>query len=712
MSNLVGFTRNGSIGVITIHNPPVNALSPGVPEGIAAAVLDNQDNEEIEAFVLIGEGRTFIAGADIREFDKITSGKSREDKGLHPVLNILESSSKPIVAAIHGTAFGGGLEVAQACHYRVALRSSQVGQPEVKLGIIPGAAGTQRLPRLAGVEKAAEMCAFGNPVGATEALECDIVDKIVDGVTQEELQVNAVAFAHQVAASGGPHPRASEKIDKLGDEAANSKIFSALRMQVRKKCHGYMAPLKNIDAVEAATKLPFKEGLVREAEIFEECLFSDQSKALIHAFFGEREVRKIPDVPRDTPTIEIQNAGVIGAGTMGSGIAMTYVNAGIPVRLCEVNQERLDQGMAAIRKNYQRSINRGRFTQEYVESRLRLIKPQLSYAGFEEVDIIVEAVFESMALKKEIFGEIDRVAKPHAILASNTSTLSIDEIASVTSRPASVIGNHFFSPANVMRLLEIVRGEQTSKETIASCMALARRLRKVGVLVGNCFGFVGNRMFHSYTREAQFLAEEGTPVSLIDKTLYDFGWAMGPFAVLDLAGLDVGYRIRKELPPGLLPKEGRQAYLSDRLYGLGRYGQKTGSGYYKYDENLKQLEDTEVVNLAAAIAAEYGIEQHTATQEEIIDRTLLTLANSGSQILEENVALRPVDIDMIYLNGYGFPAFRGGPMWYADSIGLDKVYERILEFEKRDPIWWKPSALLSQLATQGKTFSQWSKERG
>jgi 3-hydroxyacyl-CoA dehydrogenase len=711
VSNLVGFTRTGSIGIITIHNPPVNALSPGVPEGIAAAVLDNQDNEEVEAFVLIGGGRTFIAGADIREFGKITSEKSHEDKGLHPILDTLESSPKPIIAALHGTAFGGGLEIAQACHYRVTLRSGQVGQPEVKLGIIPGAAGTQRLPRLAGVEKAAEMCAFGNPIGAVEALECGIVDQIVDGVTQEELQVGAVDFARQVIASGGPHPKTSEKTDKLGDEATNSKIFSTLRMQVQKKRRGYMAPLKNIDAIEAATKLPFKEGVAREAEIFKGCLFSDQSKALIHAFFGEREVRKIPDVPKDTPTIEIQHAGIIGAGTMGSGIAMAYVNAGIPVRLREVDQERLNQGMATIRKNYQRSVDHGRLTQEYVESRLELINPQLDYVGFEEVDIIVEAVFESMALKKEIFGEIDKIAKPHAILASNTSTLSIDEIASVTSRPTSVIGNHFFSPANVMRLLEIVRGEQTSKEVIASCMALARRLRKVGVLVGNCFGFVGNRMFHPYVREAQFLAEEGTPVSLIDKTLYDFGWAMGPFAVVDLAGLDVGYRIRKELPPDLLPKEGRQAYLSDRLYGLGRYGQKTGSGYYKYDENLKQFEDAEVAKLAAAIAVEYGIEQRTATQKEIIDRTLFTLVNSGSQILEENVALRPVDIDMIYLNGYGFPSFRGGPMWYADSIGLAKVYERILEFEKRDPIWWKPSALLSQLATQGKTFSQWSKER-
>lgn len=711
MSELIDFSREESIGVITIQNPPVNALSPGVPDGIIAAVRDNQDNDEIEAFVLIGSGRTFIAGADIHEFGKFTSGEKRRNGGLHPVLDTLENSLKPVVAALHGTAFGGGLEVAQACHYRVALGSGQVGQPEVKLGIIPGAAGTQRLPRLAGVKKAAEMCAFGDPISAADALEHGIVDRIVDGSTQEELRVGAIAFAREVAGNGGPHPRASESANKLGNETTNAQIFSALREQIKKKRRGYFAPLKSVDAVEAATKLPFKEGVKREAEIFKECLFSNQSKALIHAFFGERQVRKIPDIPKGTPSVDIQQAGIVGAGTMGGGIAMAYANVGIPVRLREVNQEGLDRGMATIRKNYQRSVSRGRFTQEFVDNCLTLITPQLDYAGFEGVDIVVEAVFEGMALKKEIFREIDKVAKPDAILASNTSTLSIDEIASATSRPASVIGNHFFSPANIMRLLEIVRGEKTSKEVIASCMGLARRLRKIGVLVGNCFGFVGNRMFHSYMREAQFLAEEGAPISLIDKTLYDFGWAMGPLAVGDLAGLDVGYRVRKELPPGFLPAGARQAHLSDRLCELGRYGQKTGAGYYKYGENRDRLEDGEVAKLVAALAAEHCIEQREITQEEILDRTLFALANTGAQILDEGMALRPVDIDIIYLNGYGFPPFRGGPMWYADSVGLDKVRERILEFGKRDPVWWKPAPLLTELASQGKTFSQWNKER-
>ena len=712
MSELVDFSRDGSIGVIAIQNPPVNALSPGVPEGITAAVRDHQDDAGIEAFVLIGSGRTFIAGADIREFGKVTSGEKRGGGGLHPVLDTIEGSSKPVVAALHGTALGGGLEVAQACHYRVAIESAKVGQPEVKLGIIPGAGGTQRLPRLAGVEKAAEMCAFGDPITARDALDHGIVDRIVDGETQEQLRAGTVAFAREVVGRGGPHPKASEKTDKLGDETTNAPILAALREQLRKKRRGYMAPLKNVDAVEAATKLPFDEGLRREAEIFKECLFSDQSKALIHSFFGEREVRKIPDVPKDTPTTHIQEAAIVGAGTMGGGITMTYVNAGIPVRLREAGQEALDRGMATIRKNYRRSVERGRFTQEFVDQRLALITPQLDYAGFEEADIVVEAVFEGMALKKQIFGEIDKVAKPGAILASNTSTLSIDEIASATSRPESVIGNHFFSPANVMRLLEIVRGEKTSTEVIASCMALARRLRKVGVLVGNCFGFVGNRMFHVYTREAQFLVEEGAPVSLVDKTLYDFGWAMGPLAVGDLAGLDVGYRIRKELPPDYLPPGARRAHLSDRLCELGRYGQKTGAGYYKYGENRERLEDSEVDKLVAQVAAEHGIEQREISEQEILDRTLFALANTGAQILDEGMALRPVDIDVIYQNGYGFPPFRGGPMWFADKVGLDKVYARVLEFEKRDPVWWKPAPLLAKLVSEGKTFAQWSKERG
>ena len=708
MSDLILFTRDGSVGVITVNNPPVNALSPGVPEGIQEAIRGNQDDEAIDAFVLIGGGRTFIAGADIKEFGKITSGRKERGDGLHPLLGVIEGCPKPVVAALHGTALGGGLEVAQACHYRVAIASAKIGQPEVKLGIIPGAAGTQRLPRLAGVAKAAEMCALGDPVAAN--IEDGIIDRIVEGKTQADLLAGAVAFAREAGAQPGPPPRASERTDRLGDEATNAPIFAAIRETVRKKRRGMMAPLKAIEAVEAATKLPFDEGVKREAELFTECLYSDQSKGLIHAFFGEREVRKIPGIPKDAPIFEISKAGIVGAGTMGGGIAMAYLNAGIPVILREATQEALDRGLATIRKNYERSVKRGRFTSEYVEQRLAMLQPRLTLDGFEEADIVVEAIFENMQPKKDVFAELDKIAKPDAILASNTSTLNIDEIAAVTSRPGQVIGHHFFSPANVMRLLEIVRGKATSDKVIASSMALAKRLRKVGVLVGNCFGFVGNSMFHAYGREAQFLAEEGAPIAAIDEALYDFGMAMGPLATGDLAGLDVGWRIRKENPQAY-PAGARRPLLSDRLCELGRYGQKTGAGYYRYGDNRERLDDPEVTKMIREITGEAGIQQREISREEIIERTIYALVNVGAKRLEEGMALRPVDIDIIYLNGYGFPAYRGGPMWYADTIGLDKVCSRVSEFHVQHGPWWEPSPLLKQLAAEGKTFSRWAAER-
>ena len=708
MSDLVLFTRDGSVGVITVNNPPVNALSPGVPEGIKDAILGGQGDDEIHAFVLIGGGRTFIAGADIKEFGKITSGQKERGEGLHPLLGVLEGSLKPVVAAIHGTAFGGGLEVAQACHYRVAVASAKIGQPEVKLGIIPGAGGTQRLPRLAGVAKAAEMCALGDPVAVN--VEDGIIDRIVEGDTQSDLLAGAVAFAREAGAKSGPPPKASERTDRLGDQATNATIFAAIRETVRKKRRGMMAPLKAIDSVEAATKLPFDEGIKREAQLFQECLYSDQSKALIHAFFGEREVRKIPGILKDAPTHEINKAGIVGAGTMGGGIAMSYLNAGIPVILREATQEALDRGLATIRKNYERSVKRGRFTSDYVEQRLAMLQPQLSFDGFEKADIVVEAIFENMQPKKEVFAQLDKIAKPGAILASNTSTLNIDEIASATSRPEQVIGHHFFSPANVMKLLEIVRGKATSDKVIASSMTLAKRLRKVGVLVGNCFGFVGNSMFHAYGREAQFLAEEGAQISEIDAALYDFGMAMGPLATGDLAGLDVGWRIRKENPLAF-PEGARRALLSDRLCEIGRYGQKTGAGYYRYGDNRERLDDPEVTKMVREISADAGIPQREISREEIVERTIYSLVNAGARRLEEGMALRPVDIDIIYLYGYGFPAYRGGPMWYADTIGLDKVYARVSDFHRQHGLWWEPSPLLKQLAGEGKTFSQWAAER-
>ncbi len=706
MSELVTLSRAGEIAVITVNNPPVNALSPGVPEGIAAAIAEAAADASIKGAVMIGAGQTFIAGADIKEFGKITSGQRKEGINFLDVIKSIEDCPKPTVAAIHGTAFGGGLEVAMGFHYRVAVATAQVGQPEVKLGIIPGAAGTQRLPRLAGVAKAVQMCADGNPVSAKDALAAGIIDRIVEG----DLLEGALAFVREKLAAGEQPPKTRERNEKLGDEAANAPIFESARAQARKAARGLMAPQAAIDAVEAATKLSFDEGVAYEKELFQKCLFSDQSKAMIHVFFGDREVQKIPGIGKDVQQIAIKKAAIIGAGTMGGGIAMNYANAGIPVILKETTQEALDRGVATIRKNYQNSVNKGRFPQEVMDKRMALITPQLSYDGFEEADIITEAVFEGMALKKEIFGELDKIAKPGAILATNTSTLSIDEIASATSRPEFVIGHHYFSPANVMRLLEIVRGQATSKEVIATSMSLAKRLKKVGVLVGNCYGFVGNRMLHQYGREAQFLVEEGAKPQDVDGALYKFGMAMGPLAVGDLAGLDVGWRIRKEFKhlekPGL-----RYPKVADELCERGRYGQKTGAGWYKYDENRKPSPDPEVEALIEQIAAEQGITRRTITEEEIIERTQYALINEGAKILAEGIALRAVDIDIVYINGYGYPAWRGGPMWYADTVGLKKVYDRVCEFHAEHGEWWTPAPLLKKLAEEGKTFADFDKQK-
>jgi 3-hydroxyacyl-CoA dehydrogenase len=520
----------------------------------------------------------------------------------------------------------------------------------------------------------------------------------------------ALAFLREKIASGEQPPKTRERNDKLGDLATNAPIFEAARAQAKKQFRGMLAPQAAIDAVEAATTLPYDEGEKREAELFKQCLFSDQSKALIHVFFGEREVQKIPDVPKDTPLIEIKKAAVIGAGTMGGGIAMNYANAGIPVIIKETTQEALDRGMATIARNYSNSVKKGRFSQEVMDKRMALITPQLSYDSFEEADIITEAVFEGMELKKQIFGELDKLAKPGAILASNTSTLNIDEIASATTRPEFVIGHHYFSPANVMRLLEIVRGHLTSKEVIATSMALAKRLKKVGVLVGNCYGFVGNRMLHQYGREAQFLVEEGAKPQDVDGALYKFGMAMGPLAVGDLAGLDVGWRIRKEHAHLRKPGE-RYPMVADALCEMGRYGQKTGAGWYKYDENRKAIPDPEVDALIEKLATEAGIQRRPITEEEIIERTQYALINEGAKILAEGIALRAVDIDIIYLNGYGYPAWRGGPMWYADTVGLKKVYDRVCEFHAQHGELWTPAPLLKELAEAGKTFAEYDKQK-
>jgi 3-hydroxyacyl-CoA dehydrogenase len=704
MTDLVQLTNDNDIAIIAINNPPINALSPGVPEGISEALDQISKDASIKAVVLIGGERTFAAGADIKEFGKMTSGKPR-GAGLLPLLLTIEDTSKPVIMAIHGTALGGGLELAMAGHYRVAVAGAHVGQPEVKLGLIPGAGGTQRLPRLAGVAKAVEMCASGNPIKAEEALKFGIVDRVIEG----DFLAGAVAFAREVA--NRPAPKTRERNQKLGSATENAQIFFSAREATAKKQRGLLAPAAAIDAVEASTRLPFEEGCKVGQKLFLECRSYEQSKSLIHVFFSEREVSKIPDIPKDIPVIPIKSTAVVGAGTMGGGIAMVLANAGIPVLIKDTDQGALDRGLATIQSNYENSVKRGRFSQQVGEERLKRITPTLSYDDFSKVDLVIEAVFEGLGLKKEVFRELDRVCKPGAILASNTSTLSIDEIASATSRPEYVIGTHFFSPANVMRLLEIVRGKNTSKEAIATCMQLSKALGKVGVLVGNCRGFVGNRMFHPYRREAQFLAEEGAGIAAVDQALTDFGMAMGPLATGDLAGLDVGWRIRKEYrhleQPGV-----RQPILEDRLCELGRYGQKTGVGWYKYDEQHRAMSDRQVDELVRKWVQEAGIAQRQISASEITDRCIYALVNEGARILQEGYALRASDIDIIYLNGYGFPAYRGGPMWYADTVGLKQVYDRVCELHRQHGETWRPAPLLQQLALEGKTFADFGKEEG
>jgi 3-hydroxyacyl-CoA dehydrogenase len=701
MDELVKLTRQGDVLVVTIVNPPVNALSPGVPEGIDAAVAQANSDDEIKAVVLIGDGRTFVAGADIKELGKIASGAQKRDIGLREVLDRIEMGSVPVICAIHGTALGGGLELAQACHYRVAVESAQVGQPEVKLGIIPGAAGTQRLPRLIGMAMAAEMCASGRMVGAAEAASAGLIDRLIDG----DLLEGAVAFARECIKAAGELPRSRDRDNKIADPDEWQDALAELRERVAKRSRGAVAAQRAIDAVEVAAVLPFDEGCDRETEIFNACLDSDECRALIHVFFAERAVNKIPDVPRDTATIDINRAAVVGAGTMGGGITMAYVDAGIPVTLKEADDAQLEKGLEKIRHNYEVSVQRGRITSGQMDDRLNLITPTTDYDRFMEADIVVEAVFEGLELKKQVFAELAEVTRPDAILASNTSTLDIDAIAEVTGRPEMVIGHHFFSPANVMRLLEIVRGDQTGKSVIATSMALAKRLRKVGVLVGNCRGFVGNRMFGPYMREAQFLLEEGASVQAVDQAHVNFGMAMGPLAVGDLAGLDVGWRIRKEYRH-LEPEGMRQQTVADQLCEMGRFGQKTDSGWYRYEPGQRQgIPDPLVEELIEKCASDADITRRDIEDTEILERTLFALVNEAARILSDGYALRSSDIDIIYLNGYGFPAYRGGPMKYADTVGLGHVLERVREFEAEHGQSWEPAALLEQLVAEGRTFS-------
>ncbi len=694
IGQLVRFEREQDVAVVTIENPPVNALSPGVPEGLKAAIEQANADAEVHSIVVIGSGRTFIAGADVNEFGKSTS--DRYLASLVAAVNAVEDSAKPVVMAIHGSALGGGLETAMAGHYRVIAPSAQVGQPEVKLGLIPGAGGTQRLPRLAGVAKAVEMCAFGAPVKAQEALDAGIVDRIIEG----DLRAGAVAFAREIA--GKPGPRTCDLNHKLVN--TDPAIFPAAREQTRKKMRGQTAPLAAIDAVEAATKLAFADGLKREAELFGECLRGPQSKALIYAFFAERAVTKIPGISSDTPTYDIRRAAIVGAGTMGGGIAMAFVNAGIPVIVKETSQEALDRGMSQILRNYAGAVKSGRITGQAMEQRLALITPQLTLDGFDQADLIVEAVFENLAVKQQVFREIDTVAKTDCVLATNTSSLDIDRIAAATARPEMVIGLHFFSPANIMRLVEIVRGQSTRPEVIATGAALVKKLGKIGVLAGNCPGFIGNRMINVYGREAQLLVEEGATVEAVNLALLDFGMAMGPLAMFDLVGNDVMRDIAEV--SGTKPGA-RQPLLLAQLCALGRLGQKTGKGWSQYDQDRKASPDPEVADFIEKTARAAGIERRVISNDEIVDRCIFALINEGARILEEGMALRASDIDVIYLTGYGFPAWRGGPMFYADTMGLSKVVARIQEFEKRHgEALWNPALLLRRLAEQNQTFTQ------
>jgi len=699
MNQAVTLSVDQGVALIRIDNPPVNALSPEVIGGLDAAIDRASGDDSVLAIVIIGAGRTFIAGADIKGLEQLAWGSDSGAPEMHELLQKLEDTRKPVVMAMHGTALGGGLEVAMAGHYRVAVPDALMGQPEVNLGIIPGAEGTQRLPRLVGLEKAIEMCVSGKPIKAADALSAGLIDRVIDG----ELAAGASAFAREMASRTGALPKTRERQDKLPPASALPGMLTAGRDLARKTRRNLEAPVAVVDALEAAATLPFAEGCARERDIFFRLAKSEQAKALIHAFFAERGVSKVPGVSKDTVAAPVHRVGIIGAGTMGGGIAMACANAGINVHLTDASQEALDRGIATIRKNYDVSVKRGRFTPAQVDERMARIAPQVGYDGFSDVDLVIEAVFENMALKKQIAGSVASQGKADQVFATNTSTLDIDEIAAATGRAAKVIGLHFFSPANVMRLVEIVRGNATSPETLATAMAVAKKLGKVGVVVGNGPGFVGNRLMFPYMYETQFLVEEGATPAQVDRALTDFGMAMGMFAVDDMAGLDVGARVRTALGHFSDPRE-RRPLVHERLVAAGRLGQKRGAGWYRYDEPRTPTPDPEVETLIRSLAADAGIEPRAITDDEILDRAILALVNEGAKALEAGVAARASDIDVIYVNGYGFPGWRGGPMFYADRRGLGEVLERIRAFHRQHGERWRPAALLVDLVSRGATF--------
>ena len=679
-------STTGSIGVLTLNSPPVNALSANVRDGIYNGVKAAIEDPAVAAIVLICDGRTFIAGADITEFGGAAKGAS-----LFDCQTMIENSPKPVVAAIHGTALGGGLEVALTCHYRVATPSAKCGLPEVNLGLLPGAGGTQRLPRIVGVQKALEMMTSGAHVPAKECLAMGLIDEIVP---EGALRSGSIAFAEKMVSEKRPLKKVRELNDKVEAARDHPEIFADFRKANARKFRGFLAPEYNIRCIEAAVAQPFDEGLKTERTLFGELISGPQSAAQRYSFFAERQANKIPDVPDDTPTIPIARVGIIGAGTMGGGIAMNFANVGIPVTLVEVRQDALDRGLKVVRSNYERSAKNGRFSMEEAERRAGLLSGSLDMNILAECDLVIEAVFERMDIKKDIFAKLDAICKPGAILATNTSALNIDEIASATKRPESVIGLHFFSPANVMRLLEIVRADHTSKEVVATSMKLAKKIGKVAVLVGVCQGFVGNRMLAQRGREAQKMVLEGAMPWDIDRVLYDFGFPMGPFAMSDLAGLDIGW----------VKENSHGATIRDVLCEADRRGQKTGAGYYDYDENRNAKPSPVTEKIIHDFMTKSGANPRKIDDEEILERTLYPMVNEGAKILEEKKAIRASDIDVVWQNGYGWPVYRGGPMYWADQIGLPKILAKLKAFESSMGEQWKPSALLERLVEEGKGF--------
>ena len=677
------FAVEGDVGVITLNSPPVNALSAAVRDGLAGGMAAAAADDAVKAVVLICDGRTFIAGADITEF-----GGAQKGASLPEVQNAIEGSSKPVIAAIHGTALGGGLEVALTCHYRVAVPSARCGLPEVNLGLLPGAGGTQRLPRIVGVEKALEMMTSGQHVPAKQCLEMGLVDELVE---EGKLREGAIAFAKKIVAEKRPLKKVRESNDKVEAARGHPEIFDNFRKANARKFRGFLAPEYNIRCIEAAVNEPFEEGMKTEAKLFGELMRGSQSAAQRYAFFAERQANKVPDVPDDTAVIPVNKVGIIGAGTMGGGIAMNFLNAGIPVTIVEVKQDALDRGLKVVRSNYERSRTA---KPEETEARMSRLTGSLDMSALADCDLVIEAVFERMDIKKDIFAKLDEICKPGAILATNTSGLNIDEIASVTKRPEAVIGLHFFSPANVMKLLEIVRADHTSKEVINTCMKLARKIGKIAVLVGVCPGFVGNRILGARQREANKLIMEGAMPWDVDRVLYDFGFPMGPFAMSDLAGLDIGW----------VKEKSHGETIRDVLCEMDRRGQKTGAGWYDYDENRVAKPSPVTEKILHDFIVKSGANPRHVSDEEILERCLYPMINEGAKILEEGKAIRASDIDVVWENGYGWPIYEGGPMWYGDKVGADKVLAKMREFQATMGDAFKPAALLEKLVSEGKKF--------